>query len=273
MNIIVKAYNRPGYLRQVLTYLSKCKGIERHEVSVSVDNSPAIKLMHAVVEECKPLYRMSFKRVYYHEENLGCAGHTRFCVDEAFKDKGTAIHVEDDHIPAPDMISFFEACRPMYLEEQDLFAVCSFVRGREQKHMPEVHMDRLVKRDKFETGGAFMVTKERWDSTVTERLFGVLGVCARPEMGDEWLKGMRITDAGSWGWPLNKYWLHKAERTKHCLYPTVSRCQNIGALNGLFNPDPIWHKNHIYNDCWTGSKEYIERCSEERNYRLNESSS
>lgn len=51
------------------------------------------------------------------------------------------------------------------------------------------------------------------------------------------------------------------------LFPVINRAQNIGNVDGRWNPNAGWHKRNIYNENWSGSEEYKDVNLNEINYR------
>jgi len=54
---------------------------------------------------------------------------------------------------------------------------------------------------------------------------------------------------------------------KKMLFPVINRAQNIGNVDGRWNPNAGWHKRNIYNENWSGSEEYKDVNLNEINYR------
>lgn len=266
--ICIKAWNRLNMLDKTLTNLSKCFNIEKYDIIITIDgpnDNKKIKKFNKVINDNNISKINKNIKTHYQNKNIGCAGNMRFCFDVSFKEYDFMIHLEDDSIPGKDLLLFMEWCFDYLKEEQNIFAVCPFMRKKRYKN---IHKDVSLKNDLYEVNfhnifdpaGGFGMTKEQWLEIKKDRgIFGVIGQCGGKLKGKEWLKnllkgGGRITDKGSWAWPFIQYYIG----TKKVIYPKINRSQNIGDKHGLFNPNSNWHKEVIKNDNWVGNDFYKE---------------
>ena len=264
--INIKAWNRPSMLEKTLKKLSQCYNINDYEIMISIDgpNNQNTKFESAVSNSN---IRSNSKKldIIYHTQNKGCAGNMKFCFTESFKDKNIdyMIHLEDDTIPARDFLLFMEWGYDHMKNNENIFAVCPFIRKIHlQEHNIKVDMendiDKIIYRNNFEPGGGFGINRGQWEIIKNNKgVFGVIGECGNKLSGEKWLnnlknKGGRITDKGSWAWPFRKMYLEN----KKVIFPKISRTQNIGDVNGIFNPSASWHQTKIYNPKWSENKYY-----------------
>ena len=260
--ITVKLWNRPPYLKKLVDSLEKLSGIEEYKVIFSVDKSgdKETKIIKHILENST-----LNKDVYYHDTNLGCAGNTRFCLDKGFEaNSDYVIHLEDDTIPAKDYLKFMEWGYEKSKNNKNIFAICPFVR-KDYNKVPLNKMDvnKCFERSWFETGGGFGMTRLSWLDIIDKgNIYGVVMPGNTKLSGEEWKKGCVIDDKGTYGWPMNMYF----KGDKLCIYPEVSRVQNIGELNGKFNPSATWHKQHVYDEKWIMNEDF--KTVEEGEYYL-----
>ncbi len=258
--ITVKAFNRPAYLKQCLDSLAIQPEIHNYEVLISIDGGPEQVYVSEIID------RLGWRdraRVVEQRNNLGCAGHTRWLLEQGFKESDMVIHIEDDAVMGRDCINWLEWAHA-HCEENNYFAACSFLRAHDTFLPKEDNEfgERVASLDPaanflrpwFETGGPFMFTKKAWEGIVENGgVYGATGNCNAKIWGKDWKRmAIKVTDKGSWGWAINKH----LRGDGICVFPDVSRSQNIGADKGIFNPDPTWHMNNIYNKHWIDSDEF-----------------
>jgi len=245
--ITVKLWNRAEYIKRVVIALEQLNKIKEYKVIFSVDKSNEKEL-----SKIKNILEKSEldKDIYYHEKNLGCAGNTRFCLDKGFENEFTdyVIHLEDDTIPAKDYLEFMEWGYEQSKNDPSIFAVCPFVRKDYNKvPLNEMDINKCFKKSWFETGGGFGITRFAWNKIKEMgNIYGVIMPGNTKLRGEQWKKTCTINDKGTYGWPMNMYF--KEERL--CIYPEVSRVQNIGEIGGKFNPSAQWHRDHVLDKKW-----------------------
>ena len=280
-NIInIKAWNRPNILGKTLTKLSKCYNIENYDVMIVIDGpNDQSKISKFENEISHSLIRDNSKNidVIYHTHNKGCAGNMKFCLNESFNDPNIdyIIHLEDDTTPARDFLLLMEWGYNHMKNNINIFAVCPFIRkihlSEHNIHVElEKDIDKIIYRNNFEPGGGFGMNREQWEIIKNSRgVFGVIGECGNSLSGETWLnnlkiKGGRVTDNGSWAWPFRKMYLGN----KKVIFPKISRTQNIGDTQGIFNPGPSWHKTKIYNPKWSDNEYYHNTDLQDINFQL-----
>jgi len=252
--ITIKAWRRPEMLYKVLHGLSHCNFINQFQVALSIDKSNINRHeFKDVIKRSGLIKKAADIKVFYQNQSLGCAGNMKFCLKYAFEELKVdyMIHLEDDTIPAGDFLRFMKwSCK--YIHGKDnIFAVCPFTR-RTRTIVPAEsltleHLNRIYYYRIFESGGGYGITRNKWELIKSKGgPFGSYG--NNKHKGEEWKKKIIVRDDGSWAWPFNQYFI----TTEVCLFPLVSRSQNIGDKEGKFNPSPKWHKDRIFQPAWVG---------------------
>jgi hypothetical protein len=272
MNIVItiKAWQRPGYFGQVVKSLEHLKGIDKYPILVSLDHTrEEIQDTHiAYIRTCE---NVANYQVYKNMSPLGCAGNTQLVLRKAFEDYSAdaIIHLEDDTVPARDYLDFMEWALDKTSKDNKLFAVCPLNRAA-SKHYT-IHpgcISTAYLRAWFESGGGFGIPRRTWD--LIEAKGGMFGTHSTDSLthliGEEWKAQMPITSQGSWAWPFNQYFRERSITDHLCIYPSVSRTNNIGKQNGQFNPNPVWHQQNVYDPKWIG--EYKDELSLPIEYKL-----
>jgi hypothetical protein len=59
-------------------------------------------------------------------------------------------------------------------------------------------------------------------------------------------------------WAFNQYFRERSHSEHLCIFPTVSRTQNIGAVDGAFNPSPEWHAGYMKGKFWIDDYPVVE---------------
>jgi len=261
MNILtLKAWNRPDFLKQSLDSLSRCEGIKNYHVIISIDMAENNTDSYLVFDEFKFNNPDISTECFVHQNRLGCAGNTRWCLENGFgPDSKYTIHLEDDVLVARDYLKYMEWAANLLLQNGDIFAASPFIRECHRPYIKSSSLNNACLRNWFEPGGGFVITKERWKEI--QALGGVFGVDYISERGRhplcygiEWLGEIRRNDNGSWGWPFGKY--HANGRKT--LYPCVSRVRNIGSF-GLHTKTNEFHNTYIDNLEWAGLDKYKEK--------------
>lgn len=252
--ITIKAWKRDKYLKQVIESLNKCIGISDIPVIIGIDPWEPTKqqMLDATNSlKCKELH------VFYHQEQLGCAGNTKWCFDQAFElnDFDYMIHLEDDTPVAPDFINWMLWAGEYMDNRVDTFAACPFTRKVSGSGKGDRGLTGSTLGTHFDCGGGFGFTKFQWEE-IKELggMFGCVGNCNVDLPPEKWKNrpDLFITWEGSWAWPFNKFF----RRNRVCIYPNINRSNNIGAEDGLFNPNPAWHAQHVYTEYWAGADNF-----------------
>jgi len=265
VTISLACWNRPIYLLQVLNWLGSCRNIEKYRLLISCDHfnySNRAQILSAI--NLSNIASYIETDVFFHENNIGSAANTKYCLERGFENgEGYHIHLEDDTLPAVDMLEYFEQIFPL-LDIDKFFAACTMHRGGHQPVKPNVSdANKLVSRKWFESSNAFGITKIQWNRIL--EMGGMFGISYMDDyartprcFGNEWLSHVNIVDYScptakfptAWDWPFVKYFSEQ----KPCVYPVVSRVYNIGA-NGLHYTEKS-HNEYMVNENWIHSSDY-----------------
>ena len=204
--ITMCVYRRPEYTRQVLQFLSKCTGINKYTVFISIEKEPHPDVI-TVIDSFK---NIQIKKVPS-SNKLGCNGNTHKALSLGFNDSDYVIHVEDDILLAPDALSYFEWARH-FENHPDVFTVGAWrssigwlPEGGRPKPPQE---DQKVSKQRFFTCWGWATWQNRWQS-----------------ISEKWTK---CADNGlSWDNNLNNL---RGTRTE--IVPCISRAINIGDNGG-----------------------------------------
>jgi len=192
-------------------------------------------------------------------EHMGCAGAKR----QAFKmgfDQGAnfVINLEDDIVPGSSFLNYMEWADKTFRDREDVHTVIGW--SRTVRENPE-DFPQVQVRTPDKTYQAFGIWDTTWAETRNgEDWFGIHWneKVYKPKdgeghvyTGEEFIKRILKTDKGSWGWAMLNYW----RRGRKCAIPTISRCQNIGNVDGAFNFNPDWHRQWIHNPIWAEDRQ------------------
>ena len=180
---------------------------------------------------------------------------------EYFYNNGYDLHVnlEDDSILGKDGLLWYEWANATFGSDDQCFAYCPFMpqntKVNDRLLLEDITMS--VKRLWFEAQGGFGNNRQQYEYILSlGGLFGASFHNTPQSYGmppEEWKRNvMMIHDQGAFDGPLSFYFL----RDKHTISPFISRAQNIGALEGTFNPSAEWHTREVLNKLWIDSDEY-----------------
>ena len=292
--ITLKIHSRPLYLYKVLAALAKCRNINKYPLIISQDDvaSPTIKHQNREAIEWSGI-EGAVKEFYYiaHDQTapLGCAGHTKFCLDQTFRvaEADFAFHLEDDTLPSQDLIEYWEQVGPILDSDFDkYFAACTFHRpchrpryekfqdlmalneegyqnvelSKLSKYGPEYEEfiegigedgNVLVAKKWFDASGGFAMCKKQWDRI--NEMGGMFGISYLSE------KGRRFECRG-------QEWLKEIRRAenggfawpfnsyfaenKSTIYPWVSIVKNIGKSGTHVLDETLYNSIHRNNVWW-----------------------
>lgn len=205
--VTLTAWQRPDHTRRVLRALEQCRGVEDWYLFASVD-APA----HPEVVAALEAVDFMASRVHVADRKLGCNNNTWYPMDQAFAAGfDFVVHMEDDHLLAPDAFEFFDWGR-QFLDDEMLFNLSAF-----DKETRDPGDGQVVRRDWFTSTGAWAIDEKRWH--------------------DDFRHFPRFD-------PLWDCWLCLERRGQRYEYaPALSRCQNIGEGEGSLHPRT--HVQHL----------------------------
>lgn len=176
--ILMPVSGRPHYLRQVLDALSRVRGIESAVVVVSQDGHDdevselvaGIRFTDVIVLRHERPFLGVF--AYFWDSLHAIGAQIRFLLDFSLRDLDAeyAIVLEDDIVPSPDFLRYFEWACPQVLADERVMSVTGYNfhsrMGPELDFDPRHHPHDLVEiRDggqpKF-TGWGWAISRETW---------------------------------------------------------------------------------------------------------------
>lgn len=176
--ILMPVCGRPHYLRQVLDALSRVRGIEKAILVVSQDGRDAevsalvagIRFADVIVLRHRRPFLGVF--VFFWDGLHAVSTHIRHLLDFAFEGLGAthAIVLEDDIVPSPDFLRYFEwACRHLLRDDRTLSVTGFNIHSRTspdhgfdpREHPHEMVENREGGRPKF-TGWSWAIGAAMW---------------------------------------------------------------------------------------------------------------
>lgn len=204
MNIITSThYNRPACTSKMIDYLSRCEGIDDYLVCFFVE--PGCKDVLNIINECGLK-----KEVVVNDTLKGCWSNKKQAVEYGFSRADYVIHVEDDILLSQDALKYFEWCRKTYINAEDIFSVTAFHRfNREQFFntkcqccgVPTSYYE--IERRRSYSPWGWATWKNRWE-----------------EFQNDWNGHDAELEL-------------KFRGNRFEVFPTLSRCQNIGYIQGV----------------------------------------
>lgn len=205
MNITVSAYDRPHYLRESLSALSRCIGIGTCRVIVVCDKSDK-------TDECVALADSFGFETLRLPERAGCNGAIYASLRFGFEFAGDDfhLHVEDDVVLTRDSLLWFGWARDRYRDDRSIFSVSGYQRKP--------------------CGAINQCGRRRW--------FCPWGWGTWSDRWQEMKAGWASDESVSWDVQLGC----RVRGLRFEAYPAVSRVQNIGGAGGAHIDSPHWHK-------------------------------
>jgi hypothetical protein len=213
--IVMTMYKRFDYTHRVLEAISKCVGVEKYRIFLHCD--PGCGEVESLIRG----FPLPGKEVVIHPERVGCTANTFSALFHGFQASDYVIALEDDVVPAPDALQFFEHCRDAYRDDKAIFTACAYTRRHAQ---PSEYYS--LTRFQWFTPWGWATWKDRWDATIS---------------------AWNFTNAPSWDITFNKIRGDRYEVT-----PVLARTQNIGEQNGTYC-SPEHHRDHQFNRYWAGA--------------------
>jgi len=235
MVITLCAWNRPEYLTKVLDGLAACHRIANCTLIACVEpGPPEVRALLDGFVACQV-------QVVQNPTRLGVRDNTKQALSLGFARSDFVIHLEDDIVPAPDALTFFEYCRVAYQDDKSVFTVTGYSGPRydwaggkpEYEDMGYKTID-LYARDEY-----YLLRRIAWFHTSGWATWRDRWL----EMRDNW-----ETERGDWGPRVNR--VIRGQRSE--VYPILARTQNIGA-NGVHIKDEQWFYQYVHNAHWAGS--------------------
>jgi hypothetical protein len=223
--ITLSLYNRLPYTKRVLDALAQCEGISEYVVLPVIDRTnfgfdyqdTFIELLHEYAKD----KRLNVENPRCHQDNVGCNRNIYTALNTGFRYADFLIHLEDDIILAKDALRYFEWANATYKDDKNVFTIDAY-NNEAHTHFPD---SRLVKRSQSFKPWGWATWKDRWLEIENRWQY-------------DYSKRQDFPMGGGWDVCM-----------KHCLrgnrcriYPTLSRCLNIGEI-GIHTPSKEWHHN------------------------------
>lgn len=240
--IAITLYRRPIYTAQLFSALRVCYGIEDYTIVISCDASNE----HETA--CDEVYRQALKfaddrfkdvwgsKTYVHQHNprLGVDLNKLWLFPKAFHHGEYVVFLEDDTIPAPDALRFFESMDFKYREDKSVISISGY-----NRYLDQATHDRVLLEESYalDQGGQFCpwgfgIWKDRY-----EQIVGMDGAKYLAATGDQ-ANGLFDHNMCRW----------MAENPGHrTIYPVLPRIQSIGGEMGEHTPSAAWHQENEYN--------------------------
>lgn len=198
-SLTISGYNRPDYFARVLSALAGCHGVSEYRVTAILDPSDR-------TSELVELARGHGIHVHVCPRHLGCGAAILYAMTYGFDQSDFHIHLEDDTVPSPDALEWFQWAR----HHTKALTISGY-----NQHGGDAAENTFGYRPWFTPWGwaTWKNTFEKHLRPAWDPLFwdgGVQRVRERLGMGE--------------------------------MYPCVSRIQNIGAERGTFCPGPEFHR-------------------------------
>ena len=216
--LTISGHRRPDYFQRVLSALAFCEGASEYAVTAVLDPSEW-------TDQLAEIARGHGITVHIPDRHLGCGATIRHCLALGFEASDYHVHLEDDTVPSPDSLRWFEwagrHASPMTLT----------VSGYNQ-HGGDAEPNMAYFRNWFTPWG-WATWREHWEKYLLP------------------------------GWDTS-FWDGGVQRIRDNLgmgemFPRVSRIQNIGATRGAFCPSEDFHREHHHATRVATPDEAVER--------------
>lgn len=213
IGISLTCFKRADYLQEVLNSLKKSISLTKHEFKfyphIDFNNDKVVELVKSV--DWLPVEYVCNK------PPVGCNSNTKQAIEHAIQHHDAIIHLEDDTVLSEDALDFYIFALHKYKDDDKVISVSGY--------------------NKTEN-----INSEDYYSTFTEQFFCCWG-CAfwRSKIDpvlSNWTKQLAFMNPQSWDSHLQE---NLFKNRYYQVRPTISRIQNIGAKNGTYVHDPVWH--------------------------------
>jgi len=233
--LVITLYRRPKYTQMLFDALQRCYGIEDYTVFISCDYNE--EFHDGCIESQAIAHRFAQSReegkthIYVNNPRLGVDLNKLFILPKAFQETDYLVFLEDDTIPAPDALRYFEWGR-QFKDDQSIVAVCGYDRYHDMDYHQLVLREQpytVVKKDKTFSSWGWAMWRDRY-----ERIYGMDGMKYIPNVDHP---------NGRFDWFL--FW--QFQEGEGCLFPRLPRVQSVGGEMGEHTPNPEWHRENEYN--------------------------
>lgn len=210
------AWRRPKYLQAVLDALSKCAGIEDYILYIGIDGDGGDETI-----EIARKVKFTLTDILLHTHRVGCNLNTKHIQMYAFQHFDYVVHLEDDTLPAPDTLRYFDWAK-QFRKDSSIMTVSAWGMLPKLAETPDDNA-RVIKRCHFSSWG-WATWKDRWQ-----------------EMQQDWVSNDDM--ASSWD-----FGVEETRKRLNCqqIQPRISRINNIGSELGT-------HRGECRLTEWAGS--------------------
>lgn len=127
--IVIFAFNRPEQFAALLDRLTGCAGIDQRVLYVYVDgprHAVERRLTEATGKIARGFSSAAETRVTLSKENMGLSRSIRTGVTEVVQKHGRVIVLEDDLVPSPDILHYFDASLGRFADDSRIMSVSGF---------------------------------------------------------------------------------------------------------------------------------------------------
>jgi hypothetical protein len=214
--LTVSVCRRPEYTRRTLEALAACDGIGEYRVGIFVDHQcdETLRVAREIAVSAGWQMKMS-------AAPLGCNKAIGESLLWGFADMGSLyhIHLEDDTVPAPDCLRWFEWAKQFGINP-NVFTVSAYSRDTD--------------------GAAYQARARQW--------FTPWGWATWSNRFSEYQSQWAKAEDPSWDIFVN----HKFRGSRFEVYPALAQTKNIGAENGTHTTPEQWDAEQR-NDRWAGA--------------------
>lgn len=207
LDVVVTAYRRPVYLRQVLDSWSRARGVDRVRFTFHVEPSDRkVQVLDAIKRS-----GLANVEVVANRERLGVLTNPWSALDQAFqRGAGFAVLAEDDLLVSTDVVEFLEWAAAEFEQDRETLVVSA------HSTLGGIPTGDVVKDQAF-AGQVWGTWADRWTSALS------------PTWDHDYSTGVNGEQAG-WDWNIGLRVIPAAGAAQ--VRPVVSRSQHIGRLDG-----------------------------------------
>lgn len=232
--IAITLFRRPEYTQQVLDALLECYGIEDIPVFLSHDWSFAFDRSCQAVAEVAHRFQQRHKgpsEYFVHHSKLGIDLNKLFVIPKAFESGADfVVFIEDDTVPARDLIRFMQSMAAAHVDHKDIWSVCGYNHLSEVEFGQARQMPYAVGVSRGFNPWLWGTWRDRW-----QEFYG--------DGGDRYKADTKHEANG-----LFDHWLSKKDRL--FVLPILPRTRLIGELMAEHTTPADWEREHNEFGAW-----------------------
>lgn len=215
IGISLTCFKRADYLSQVLDSLKKSLEFSSYRDSFRLYPSIDFK-NNSVVDLIKNIDWIDTNFII-NNPPIGCNRNTKQAVQRAIQDNDAVLHIEDDTVLSYDALDFFVYALDKYKDDPQVLSLSGYTKTES-------------------------INEEQYYATICEQFFCCWGCCFWKSKIDtilnNWTNQLDFMNPQSWDTHIQETLF---KNRYYQVRPVVSRIQNIGAKNGTYVHDPVWH--------------------------------